>query len=965
MNDLILIVDDSLTVRMDLQEAFDEAGFACLVCASLAEARDILAHQRPAVLVLDVLLPDGNGIDFLRELRASPGGDSFVVLMLSTEAEVKDRLHGLGMGADEYVGKPYDSNYVTARARELLRARRGPTRKKETTVLVIDDSLSFREALREALEAAGYAVLLAATGEDGLLAAAAARPDAVMVDSQLPGMDGPGVIRSLRLDLALRSVPCVLLTANDERDAELSALDAGADAFVRKQEDLAYILVRLAAVLRSAATSAPEGAASPLGPKRVLAVDDSPTFLGELADVLREEGYDVIPAKSGEDALELLASQNVDIILMDLQMPGLSGHETCKLIKSAPVVRDVPLIILTGTEDRNAMLDALEVGADDYIQKSGDFDVLKARVRAQLRRKQFEDDNRRIRLDLLNMEMEAAQARAANELAASRAELLAQLEQKNLALEHINADLARANQAKTDFLSTMSHELRTPLNAIIGFSEILKEGLTGPLQPRQVEFCRHINDSGRHLLALINDILDLSKIEAGKMEVDLESVNLDSLLNDAMVLVKERAQERQIKLDVQYSGLTAPLQADKRRLKQILLNLLSNAVKFSPDGGSVSMQASLVDRGQAAMALPGYVDGLRVPLPDSDFKQFVQLSVRDNGIGLSPADLDKLFKPFAQIKNDVTRKAEGTGLGLVTVARLVDMHQGAVAVSSRPGEGSCFSFWLPWHGTADLSEIPAATNASAERPLALVVEDDAAGAALMREQLQAEGFIVRHAASAEAALQMAGEFTPDLITLDIRLPGMDGWDFLCRIQSLPTWADVPVVVVSLDAGHEVGLSLGASAVLQKPISRDDFTRELSLLGFKPTTSHDVKVLVIDDSQPAEQESLATDAGQPGYALLRARGGREGIELTQRHLPDLVILDLLMGDMGGIEVVEALKADSRTANIPVIVLAEKQFSDAERERLNTHVQGVIDRADFQPNRFVGEVKKAFGRYTRMQ
>ncbi len=236
-------------------------------------------------------------------------------------------------------------------------------------------------------------------------------------------------------------------------------------------------------MLRSAATSRPEGAASPLGPKRILAVDDSATFLGEVAEMLREQGYDVVPAKSGEEALELLALQSVDIILMDLQMPGMGGRVACRLIKSVPVLRDVPLIVLTGHDDRGAMLDALEVGADDYIQKSSDFEVLKARVRAQLRRKQFEDDNRRIRLDLLNMEMEGRRGACRQPACREPGRAARAARAENMALEQINADLARANQTKTDFLSTMSHELRTPLNAIIGFSRILKDGMSGPLQP--------------------------------------------------------------------------------------------------------------------------------------------------------------------------------------------------------------------------------------------------------------------------------------------------------------------------------------------------------------------------------------------------------------------------------------------------------------------------------------------------
>lgn len=968
MSDLILIVDDSLTVRMDLEEAFDEAGFTCHSCADLTSARAFLAQQRPAVVVLDVLLPDGSGVDLLRELRALPDGGDAIVLMLSSEADVKDRLIGLGTGADEYVGKPYDRGYITARTRELLRTRRSPAAQRAPTVLVIDDSLSYREAMREQLQQAGYEVLLAGSGEDGLRIAAAARPDALLIDKQLPGIDGAAVIRRLRLDAALRSTPCILFTAGDERDTELQALDAGADAFVRKQDDPALLLARLAAVLRSAATTVPAEGASELGPKRILAVDDSPTFLAALGDLLRDEGYDVVAAESGQAALDLLALQQVDIILMDLRMPGMDGRETCRRIKAAPMLRDVPLVILTGQEDRASMLDALEIGADDFIQKSADFEVLKARVRAQLRRKQFEDENRRIRLDLLNMEMEAAEARAANELAASRAELLAQLEQKNTALEEAIARIAQANQAKTDFMSTMSHELRTPLNAIIGFSEILKDGLVGQLQPRQVEFSRHIHDSGMHLLALINDILDLAKIEAGKVDIEPEDIELDAMLDDAATLVRERAQARRIRLEVSHAALGSGLRADKRRLKQILLNLLSNAVKFSRDDGTVSLRAHLVDRVRAASGLPGSepAPGLRTPLPESRFRRFVEFSVEDHGIGMSEGDLEMLFKPFGQIRNDVTREVEGTGLGLVTVARLVDLHGGAVAVTSRVDHGSCFSFWLPWHAGAEVDPPIASPQRSGPAdpigtPVALVVEDDEAGAELMRVQLEAEGFLVRHASSAEVALQMASSFTPALITLDIHLPGMDGWEFLCRIQELPGWTDVPVVVVSLDAAHEVGLSLGAAAVLQKPVRRDDFTRELATLGFKPTDSKALRVLVIDDA--VEPEASNMDFNEPGYALMRAFGGRQGIELTRRHLPDLVILDLLVSDMGGIEVVEALKTDVRTADIPVIMLAAKHFSAADRQRLNTHVQALLDRGGLQRGRFLGDVKRAFGRSTR--
>src|SRR6202035_4314922 len=311
---------------------------------------------------------------------------------------------------------------------------------------------------------------------------------------------------------------------------------------------------------------------------------------------------------------------------------GLSGRQTCRRIKAVPSVRDIPLIIVTAVEDRTTLFDALEAGADDYIQKSAEFDVLKARVRAQLRRKQFEDDNRRIRLDQYQAELEATEVRAARVLAKSRAELLMIVEQKNRALQAANVELesrqleiaqtnralASANQAKTEFLTTMSHELRTPLIAILGFSELLVSGKAGELAPRQREYVGYMSDSGTHLLALINDLLDISKIEAGKVELDLESVDLDDLLTDALEIGRERARAGGGRLEVKGSGRSESLPADRRRLKQIVYNLLSNAVKFTAAGGQVSLRASLVDRHQASTGLPGFETGVRTPLPQNE-----------------------------------------------------------------------------------------------------------------------------------------------------------------------------------------------------------------------------------------------------------------------------------------------------------------------------------------------------------
>jgi DNA-binding response OmpR family regulator len=650
----VLVVDDSLTVRMDLVEAFEAAGFRPLPCASAAEARSVLARGPVDIAVLDVLLPDGDGVDLLRELRESPAGGDAAVLMLSSEAEVKDRVRGLRTGADEYVGKPYERGYLVARAAELLRRRRAEPDEGRPQLLIIDDSPTFRDTLAHALESAGYAVHTAATGEDGLRAAAASTPAAIVVDGVLPGLDGATVIRRIRLDAALRRTPCVLLTGSEGAGAELRALDAGADAFVRKEDDVDVILARLAAVLRrapSGTTSASPSAASVLGPKRILAVDDSETYLHALGDTLRLEGYDVVLAHGGEEAIELLAVQAVDCILLDLLMPGLDGHATCRRIKAAPVVRDVPVIMLTALEDRSAMIDSLSAGADDYIPKSSDLEVLRARVRAQIRRKQFEDENRHMREELLRREMEAQEARAARELAETRAALVGELERKNKELEA--------------FSYSVSHDLRAPLRSIDGFSRAVMEEYGERLDGKGKDYLARVRAGAHRMAELIDDLLELSRV--GRAELRRQRVDLSELAHAVGVELRRREPERQVTLAVQ-EGLEA--WADARLLRVLLENLLGNAWKFT---------------GKAAAP--------RVEVGRGGGNGEEAFFVRDNGAGFDMALAARLFSPFQRLHSE--SEFPGTGIGLATVHRIVDRHGGRVWAEASPGAGATIWFAFP------------------------------------------------------------------------------------------------------------------------------------------------------------------------------------------------------------------------------------------------------------------------------
>ncbi|HWJ34833.1 MAG TPA: response regulator [Steroidobacteraceae bacterium] len=654
----VLIVDDSLTVRMDLGEAFESAGIATTLCATMTEARAAILTESFALIVLDVLLPDGDGIDLLREIRSMPDTGSTIVMLLSTEAEVHDRIRGLKTGADEYVGKPYDQSYVVARALELLRKKApGPGEERSTTVLIIDDSPTFREELKSILESSGYAVVTARTGEDGLRAAVAVRPAVIVVDGVLPGIDGSTVIRRVRADAALRSTPCILLTGSEERSGELDALDAGADAYIRKEEDTQIILARVTAALRSARSPFPAGTTSSLlGPKKILAVDDSLTYLHEVAEQLRQQGYDVIPARSGEEALELLSVQAVDCILLDLMMPGLSGQDTCRRIKGSAAWRDIPLVMHTALKEQDSMVEGINAGADDYIAKTGDHEVLFARLRAQLRRKQFEDENRNIREQLLQKEREVVIANSARELAEARAAFVQELESKNSELEA--------------FSYSVSHDLRAPLRSIDGFSKLLLEDHAGKLDAKGQDYLLRVRESAQRMGELIDDLLLLSRI--GRADLRRDRVDLSGIARSAAEELRRKDPGRQVAVCVE-DQLTA--EADGGLMRVVFENLLGNAWKFT----SKVLEA-------------------RIEVGAEQQDGVTAFFVRDNGAGFDMNYAEKLFSPFQRLHTEL--EFPGTGIGLATVHRIIDRHGGRIRADSAVDRGATFYFTIPYarHG---------------------------------------------------------------------------------------------------------------------------------------------------------------------------------------------------------------------------------------------------------------------------
>jgi PAS domain S-box-containing protein len=537
--------------------------------------------------------------------------------------------------------------------------------------------------------------------------------------------------------------------------------------------------------------------------------------------------------------------------------------------------------------------------------------------------------------------------------------LAEQLRLRSEEINEKNQQLEEASKMKSEFLATMSHELRTPLNAIIGFSEVMRDGLTGPVSDKQQEYLSDIANSGEHLLSLINDVLDLSKIEAGKMTLESEVVDIRLLLENSLSIVKEKASNNQVSLRFECDSDLEEGSLDPRKIKQIVYNLLSNAVKFTPAGGEVFLRACKLSQTEALN-----YKNLLFPLAMSS-SHYLEILVQDNGIGISPADQSKLFQAFMQIDSSLSRKYEGTGLGLAMVKKLAELHGGSVALHSETGVGSTFAVLLPWstekHPTVENKKTELNTAAKTARHV-LVVEDDDRAADLIRLQLEVEGCSVTRAPTAEIALAiLETDELPDLISLDILLPGMDGWSFLNHLKNTPKLAHIPVIILSIvaDENKNKGLSLGASEILQKPITAADLVSALKHVGLKApgTSGMATKVLLIDDD-PKAVEIISAILEPLGFSVLKGYGGAEGILLAKSQLPDLIILDLMMPEISGFAVVEELKKHEETAGIPIIVLTAKLLSMQDKKTLSGSVKKVMEKSEFNHGSFINELRRIF-------
>ena len=723
-------------------------------------------------------------------------------------------------------------------------------------ILVADDDPERLKALVERLQREGFQVLTAQDGLEALDRAREELPDAIVLNLLLRRIDGLRVCEILKSNPATTNIP-VLLIAGVHVDADEGkrALAAGADRFLSDLGPLSTGSGRelgagqdLIQAVRTLLGAEPELELRPI----LLAIDDDPDNRAFLTKAVSKQGFEVVTAPNATQARRQLDGRRPALIFLDVQMPEESG-----LALLPQMLRDFPdavVVMMTAYGSEQVAAEALRGGADDYIAKPIDLQRLRELLERNL-------EKQRLRAERQSL---VARLKDSNRYLMRQHAALRRADEEIL---QVNRQLEQSNRYKSEFLANMSHELRTPLNAILGFSEILLD-LTMNLTPgERTEFLRNIHSSGQHLLGLINDILDLAKIEAGKMELKAEDLRVSEALQEVTAILEPMARQQGLQLITIGAVEASVIKADRSKFKQVLYNLLSNAVKFTPPPGQITITVK--------------------DAPDQ-----LTVSVQDTGIGMKGEDLPKLFREFEQIDGSYTRRYQGTGLGLALCRRFVQMHGGRIWAESKFGKGSTFTFTIPREprpAPEVAADDPAQTVESMELPLALVVEDDPASSQRMTAEIQGVGFRVAHARDGDEAVRKAMEILPDLVVMETVLPVKDGWQVLQELRTRAATADVPVLVCSVTRNEPLMAEFGVVGYVAKPWATKTMQDELRRVGQGIKRRRDrVRVLIVHRERKA-LAPLAAALVEEGFEVFRAPGLQEALEKARAAAPDVVVL----------------------------------------------------------------------------
>ena len=723
-------------------------------------------------------------------------------------------------------------------------------------ILVADDDPERLQALVARLQREGFDVLSAQDGLEALDQAREELPDAIILNLLLRRIDGLRVCEILKSNPATTNIP-VLLMAGVHVDADEGkrALAAGADRFLTDLGPLSTGSGRelgsdqdLVQAVRGLLGAEPEQEVRPV----LLAIDDDPDNRAFLTKAVSRQGFDAVTAPNATQARRQLDGRRPALIFLDVQMPEESG-----LSLLPQMLRDFPesvVVMMTAYGSEQVAAEALRGGADDYIAKPIDLHRLRELLERNL-------EKQRLRAERQSL---VARLKDSNRYLMRQHAALRRADEEIL---QVNRQLEQSSRYKSEFLANMSHELRTPLNAIMGFSEILLDVTMNLTAGERTEFLRNIHSSGQHLLGLINDILDLAKIEAGKMDLHPEQMPVMEALQEVTAILDPMARQQGLQLRTVGAADASIIMADRSKFKQVLYNLLSNAVKFTPAPGTITLLVK-------------------------DSPQQLTVSVEDTGIGMKPEDLPKLFREFEQIDGSYTRRYQGTGLGLALCRRFVEMHGGRIWAESQFGKGSIFTFTIPREPrTAPAAPVEEAvpTLETMELPLALVIEDDPASSQRMTAEIQGVGFRVAHASDGEQAVRKAMEILPDLLVMETVLPVKDGWQVLQELRARAATADVPVLVCSVTRNQALMDQFGVAGYVAKPWLTKTMQDELRRIGQGISRRRDrVRVLLVHRDRRA-LATLAATLVEEGFEVFRAPGLQEALEKARAAAPDVVVL----------------------------------------------------------------------------
>ncbi|HEY5946377.1 MAG TPA: response regulator [Kofleriaceae bacterium] len=762
-------------------------------------------------------------------------------------------------------------------------------------LLVVEDSDDDYEILLREIRRGGYAVsaLRVATARE--LGDALEQPwDLMSTDWLLPGFGGLIALRMLKERAC--DLPCIVISGTPNEEAAVEALRAGALDFLSKDKPLRFVpaierALREAAEHRALAAAELElrlteeryRAAFELAPEAIITYDlDQGRIIDANASMLRLFGY---------------TKQQ----FREIRLGGLSPERQ----PDGRLSRDAAAEYLErARRGENPVFEWVNLDAQGNAFPTESRLALLPSSGHQLLRVSIVDLRDRLRLE--------------------------EIRRRAIELELQNRRIQEANRLKSEFLANMSHELRTPLNAIIGFAELLHDGQVDPGSPQHKEFLGDILTSGRHLLQLINDVLDLAKVEAGKLDFRPETFEVGKVLGEVVAITRTTSADKKITIQTEIDPQLGPVTLDPNRFKQVAYNYVSNALKFTPDGGRVTIRAS------------------------GEGSEMFRLEVEDTGVGIEAVDLGRLFVEFQQLDGGASKRHQGTGLGLALTRRLVEAQGGTVGVRSTPGKGSVFHATLPRVTHALEAPVLPRTSTRQHRGsrTVLVVEHQQRDRDVLVTALNEAGYLAETAASGAEAIALCRERPFDAVTIDLVLPDMTGLDLVGALRAEPRMRTVPVIVVTVIPDAKLVAGFAVNDVLRKPLEPQSLLAALQRAGVRPERPGGI--LVVDDDPGALRLMDATLASL-GFAAITRSSAASGLEAAQKLHPTAVVLDLVMPGMDGVEFLDRFRRMPEHMRTPVLIWTMKDLTSAEQEQLRQSAQCIVSKNGGTPSTVVAQLR----------